>query len=141
LWRINVTENTQFHAAVPHGNGWEKEIFVFFIIFCSPQAQLLAILRYRPAPSTDPGRGDAGSSSALCPDAPTCCPGVEPSVFPLLSRSARQQQAAGSPGGEPPAGTAALRSSYFAKSGELKVTLKMEGSRSVTYGLLIRLPL
>lgn len=44
-----------------------------------------------------------------------------------------------SAGHKPPAGTAAPGRSYFAKSDELKVTLKMEGNRSVTYGLLIAL--
>lgn len=88
--------------------------------------------------------GEVARSSALCSDAPTCCPGTEPSVFASqadLHSSARPlagagrhaaPQGGGSPGGKPPAGMAVLCRSYFAKTGELKVTLKMEGDRSVT---------
>lgn len=70
--------------------------------------------------------------------APLGHPDALPQRFCQPSKSLQARQA---PEEKPPAGRAARGRRCFAESGELKVTLKMEGSRSVTHRSLTRAPL
>lgn len=121
-----------------------KRRFLFSLSSSVPQRHsslpFCAITHQSPTLATDPsppwGQGRKGSSSDA---ASARSPSVFASPADLRGRAGPGPPSRCSPGHKPPAGTATLGGSYFAKSDELKVTLKMEGNRSVTYGLLIAL--
>lgn len=126
-WGINVTENAQFHAAGPHCKAGKG----FLSSLSSPDCHRHCSQPSRGAQQCQSvwiSLGQGGGSSP----APLGCAAP---AFSQICRAMPGPAARWGSGGKLPAGSCC---SYFAKSGELKVTLKMEGNRSVTSRLLMR---